>query len=564
MHGYFDDLLTPEEFVELQDWLAADAQHAREFADLCLLHDRLHAAFHPELDRATVNLIAGSVVTPKPVFKQPLKTSRRVFLPASLLGSSLMLLLAAWFMASNWSSDQSPVLTETAVPVKPVSRQPESSNGPEELAAPGVTLASESRAVFFRDRTPMPGESLPLKREFSLTSGSVELKFPTGALAILEGPAVFEVDVPETIKVSLGSISVYAPEGAQGFQVLTPVAEVLDLGTRFHVQVDQTGQSQVQVIEGEAEVASLISGGSKRRLLTQGHVQRIQPTGDVDESRLNFRPQDYRARLRDRVISYDSIKDRNGGALRLSSVTVQRNGISETYEASELIGADVISFTAEQMDGGHIVVEEGFQEPIESILHYQDYLSRGLTNLDGMYGPMHISPVLPDTLDPDGPLTPGLAVRFDQPIVNRPGPDVLVFEMQALCYPAPGDAFYLSPLSLGPGLHSHLVTEFDISLGSPLAQRMANFELREGKHTKSNLAAILSSSQKVRLPQLQQYILAVAVDLSDLGYEPDQQAEGVFLYDPLSDNHRIDPVLILGLPSGSAASNQSTASVNQL
>ena len=548
IHGYLDDLLTSEEFVELQGWLAADPQHAREFADLSLLHDRLHAAFHPELDRATVDLIAEGVVSfdlpgRESLVKRQGTHSRRTLLSAGLLASSLMILLAAWLLSVGQNDTRQPVITEKLNPSHSV---PVIASNESPTAT--VTLASESRAVFFRDRTPIPGEPLQHKREYSLTSGSVELKFPTGAIAILEGPAIFEVNVPETIKVSLGNISVYAPEGAQGFQVLTPVAEVLDLGTRFHVYVDQSGQSQVQVIEGEAEVASLISGSSKRSLLTQGHVQRIQTTGDVDDSSLNFRPEDYLARLRDRVISYESIKDRNGGALRLSSVTVQRNGDAQTYESSELIGANVISFTAEQSEFGRIVVEEGFQEPIESLLHYQDYMSRGLTNLDGMYGPMHTSPVLPETPNPVGPLTPGLGIRFDQPIVNAPGPDVLVFEMQALSYPAPGDAFYISPLRLDDGLHSLLVTEFDISLGSPLAQRMANFELREGQKNGSSLSAILSSSQMVRLPQLQQYILAVAVDLSDLGYGPNQRVEGVFLHDPLTDPHRIDPVLIVGLP----------------
>lgn len=38
---YFDDLLTEDEFLDLQEWLRTSPDHAREFARAALLHDRL-------------------------------------------------------------------------------------------------------------------------------------------------------------------------------------------------------------------------------------------------------------------------------------------------------------------------------------------------------------------------------------------------------------------------------------------------------------------------------------------------------------------------------------------
>ncbi len=54
--------------------------------------------------------------------------------------------------------------------------------------------------------------------------------------------------------MTTGRCSVHAPDGAEGFRVDTPQTQVIDLGTRFTVAVDDVGQTDVQVIEGAAEV----------------------------------------------------------------------------------------------------------------------------------------------------------------------------------------------------------------------------------------------------------------------------------------------------------------------
>src|SRR5690606_33437416 len=87
-----------------------------------------------------------------------------------------------------------------------------------------------------------------------LMSGLVEIAFPAGASAILEGPAVFRVLSEESLALDVGRCSVHAPDGAEGFHSETPVTRVVDRGTPFSVSVSDTSETEVQVIEGSADV----------------------------------------------------------------------------------------------------------------------------------------------------------------------------------------------------------------------------------------------------------------------------------------------------------------------
>ncbi len=42
IHGYLDDILSEEEQLALQDWIASDPAHADAFVQAASLHDRLH------------------------------------------------------------------------------------------------------------------------------------------------------------------------------------------------------------------------------------------------------------------------------------------------------------------------------------------------------------------------------------------------------------------------------------------------------------------------------------------------------------------------------------------
>ena len=118
-----------------------------------------------------------------------------------------------------------------------------------------VLLASAAGARFFGELSPAVRSALEPHRDYVLTGGMVGLAFPGGASAIVEGPAVFRILPGEGLGLDVGRCSVHAPGGAGGFRVETPVAEVVDRGTRFLVSVAETSETEVQVIEGAADVS---------------------------------------------------------------------------------------------------------------------------------------------------------------------------------------------------------------------------------------------------------------------------------------------------------------------
>lgn len=100
---------------------------------------------------------------------------------------------------------------------------------------------------------------------FRLASGVVELTFNSKARVAVEGPAQFKLSDTHSIELRAGKLSAEVPPPAHGFSVKMPNATVVDLGTRFGVNVSND-MSEVDVFEGKVMLTPL--GGSDQ-LLTQ-------------------------------------------------------------------------------------------------------------------------------------------------------------------------------------------------------------------------------------------------------------------------------------------------------
>jgi hypothetical protein len=89
-------------------------------------------------------------------------------------------------------------------------------------------------------------------RELEIASGLVELRFrQADASVVIE--ASFRIVDAKTIRMSSGRITAHVRDGQQGLRVLTPDTDVLDLGTRFAVDVVAGQRSEVHVFEGKVE-----------------------------------------------------------------------------------------------------------------------------------------------------------------------------------------------------------------------------------------------------------------------------------------------------------------------
>jgi len=416
------------------------------------------------------------------------------------------------------------------------------------VAGRQVRLASSSHTKFFGELSPPVGAVLAPQRQYVLMSGLIEILFPSGATAILEGPAVFRVSSDESLALDVGRCSVHAPEGAEGFRVETPVTRVVDRGTRFSVNVGETSETEVQVIEGAADlygveqVAGAPDASETAERLAGGEAKRIAAGGSFATESVPFEASSYRSQLPDRVVSYETTLGPEGNAENLTSVTVQRGGIVTRLPVESLIPARLNWFKATAARP-FLCGDATISSPrVETLL--DNNLVTGVINPDGSVDPLSTDPVLEGD---EG--TPGMAIRFHRPVVNGPGSDVLLFDLQTFGNPPDGDAFHVSPLKFRDGLKSHTIRKYDLTMESPEAKVLTRFHVHFFADKARSLAELDSLEISTQQKQSIEFRgLAVGIDLSDLGYTRGETIEGLFIQDALDDDHFVDPVFIAGLP----------------
>jgi hypothetical protein len=129
-------------------------------------------------------------------------------------------------------------------------------------------------------QTPRTGEVVVAGR-LRLREGQLTLALFSGAALTIEGPADLDLLGVDRVFCHQGRLRARTPHGAEGFTVLAPGYEIVDLGTEFGLNLQPDGKSSVMVFEGEASVSVLDKDGrSVRMALVQGrHAVEIDPHG---------------------------------------------------------------------------------------------------------------------------------------------------------------------------------------------------------------------------------------------------------------------------------------------
>jgi hypothetical protein len=123
--------------------------------------------------------------------------------------------------------------------------------------------------------------------ELHLLSGMAYLEFYSGARIILQGSTKFTPTGPARGKLEFGRLTGNVDGGK--FQLTTPTARVVDLGTEFGVTVGPTSETDVCVFDGEVQVRPDLDGRDDRHApveayhLTQGMSVRVAATGKVSD-----------------------------------------------------------------------------------------------------------------------------------------------------------------------------------------------------------------------------------------------------------------------------------------
>jgi hypothetical protein len=122
---------------------------------------------------------------------------------------------------------------------------------------PAATVVASTDAHLDTDLNISQGAAIAAGKTLNLVTGNLELKLRGGADVVIEGPATFDVTSPVAMSLTRGRISAIAAGAAHGFVVQTPNARVTDLGTEFGVGVTPAGVTEVDVFQGQVQVAQL-------------------------------------------------------------------------------------------------------------------------------------------------------------------------------------------------------------------------------------------------------------------------------------------------------------------
>ena len=129
---------------------------------------------------------------------------------------------------------------------------------------------------------------------YDLASGKTYIRLAIGVQLMIEGPARWEFTSQQRVLFHSGRLMAQVPRAAVGFTVVTPTAEVVDLGTEFGVVVDERSSTDVVVFRGQVAVTpqaavptpgatsgeqatTLVWAGQSHRISAQGVLTAIKP-----------------------------------------------------------------------------------------------------------------------------------------------------------------------------------------------------------------------------------------------------------------------------------------------
>jgi len=149
--------------------------------------------------------------------------------------------------------------------------------------APSATLAASVDARWdAASAQPAPGMRLATGT-LDLDDGLAQVRFPSGAEIIVQGPARFRINSDNGVDLDAGRLTAVVPLNAHGFAVHTPSANAVDLGTEFGVAVSDDHSTRIEVFRGKVETRPLHPADAARamQILNAGQASEIAQDGAV-------------------------------------------------------------------------------------------------------------------------------------------------------------------------------------------------------------------------------------------------------------------------------------------
>lgn len=252
-----DGRLDAEETRELNTLLRTSAAARDHFRAQAHFHGLLHSAVAAAAVENALTVVSGGRSAHRAWFTRPLRLAAAVL--ALAVGASVVL----------WQ-----VLTQPAI--GPVVATLGDHSGVRLSYVDGAVLPTSA------------GQPLHAAT-YTLEAGILQVVYDNGAKVLLQAPARFELASNQLLRLHSGRLTARVPEAAIGFTVVTPTADVVDLGTEFGVTAGENA-SEVHVFEGEVLVKTASEPDPLR--LRENRASRIDlatgtPTG-VDFHPLGF------------------------------------------------------------------------------------------------------------------------------------------------------------------------------------------------------------------------------------------------------------------------------------
>ena len=100
-----------------------------------------------------------------------------------------------------------------------------------------------------------------------------------GVELLVEGETQLGFESADRVSLQRGGLTALVPARAVGFTVGTPGGDVVDLGTRFAVSVDEAGHAAVRVVDGRVRLDAIAAQDGESAELTAGEGGRITAEG---------------------------------------------------------------------------------------------------------------------------------------------------------------------------------------------------------------------------------------------------------------------------------------------
>ena len=283
-----EDVITDQQFSELDEMVCSDQQAAAEYVQFVQLWTEMHF-FHTAANKSELSELytlnqnktdrdkdahylkyliemennapalekPTEIPAPEPIKIRPERPIIKKFnLVYNTLVYSAAVLLISFVIFGHFSNNSYSV---------PVGKLTDSIN---------AQWGNNSESLNTNDRL------YTNQKPLSLDKGIVKIEFDTGTRVIIEAPASFEID-RDSIFMEYGRLYSKVSEMGLGFSVNTPTSKFVDHGTEFGVTAGKNGSTELHVIKGKVQLFAGSEGKSKSgKLIVENQAVRYDTNSD--------------------------------------------------------------------------------------------------------------------------------------------------------------------------------------------------------------------------------------------------------------------------------------------